>query len=74
MIIAYLIMDGNHPSMCHARYLNEGEAKEEVERLEFARLERNKQIDEHPATGRGSSFMNIKRTEPWSYERREFEK
>lgn len=72
MVKCWLIMKGNFPSMSHARYLDEAEARKEVERLEGLRRKRNQQIDDHPATGRGSAFMNIKDNDPWSLEYREF--
>jgi hypothetical protein len=70
MITAFLIMKGNHPSMNHARYLDEGLVQAEVERLENSRKETN----ERPRVtgGHGSCFLNVKDNEPWSYVKREF--
>jgi hypothetical protein len=63
----FIVLKGNFPSQTHSRYDNEDECRNEITRLENIRIEKNKQIDEHPATGRGSSFMNMKDNEPWSY-------
>lgn len=72
MVAAFLIMKGTHPSVCHSRFLDEGEARTEVNRLETSRLLRNTNIQEHPATGQGSCFLNILDNEPWTYQYHEF--
>lgn len=72
MIVAYVIHEGQFPSMYHARYLDETECIKEVKRLNDVAIEHNKQINERPATGKGACFMNIKREVNWNYKRMEF--
>jgi hypothetical protein len=72
MITAYLIYEGQSPSIYHARYLDEEMCKAEVNRLESLRLAHNKEVTERPATGRGSAFLNMLRNDPWTYRKVEF--
>jgi len=73
MIVAFVIFERNFPSMYHARFLDEEECKKEVARLNENAARHNRKVREHPATGRGSAFLNMEQEENrWSYNRMEF--
>ena len=66
MQIKYILLDEHGlPSLCHPRYNDKISAQLEADRINNEIIQRNKQIDEHPSTGRGSVFMNIKRKPCW---------
>lgn len=75
MVTAYLIYEGQFPSINHARFLDEEECKKEVARLEWCRKEHNRKCDESKLTPhfRGKAFMFIKRENVFTYQKREFD-
>lgn len=59
-MIKFQLFKGNLASMNHGLFDSREFAQQEANRINNLIIARNKQIDENPAIGHGSSFLNVK--------------